>query len=95
MKPYRLTLVADNDIIKIAAYGIKRFGVVQAERYQQELERIFRLICDFPRMGRTLEHHPERRRFYHGRHVIIYSTDKDGILIERILHGAMDIDRHL
>ncbi len=47
-----------------------------------------------PLIGRADDTHAGYRRFLHGRHVIIYRQEKDGILIARLLHVAMDSQRH-
>ena len=93
---YRTTRAADEDLIQAFLDGIRKFGVPQAQRYREALEYVFELIVDNPRLGRRIAGRDTRRRFHHGRHVIIYSIEEDGsILIERVFHDAMDIDRYL
>jgi len=93
---YRKSRAADEDLIRFFIDGIGKFGVAQAEGYQQGLARIFELLAGNPRLGRRIERRDGYRRFHHGRHVIVYSIDdEDDIRIERILHDAMDVDRYL
>ena len=44
MPEYRLSQRADADIIEIATYTIKHFGIVQARRYRDGLERVFQTL---------------------------------------------------
>lgn len=93
---YRTTRAADEDLIQAFLDGILKFGVPQAQRYREALEYVFQLIVDNPRLGKRIAGRDSRRKFHHGRHVIIYRIEDDGdILIERVFHDAMDIDRHL
>ncbi|MEL6120176.1 MAG: type II toxin-antitoxin system RelE/ParE family toxin [Pseudomonadota bacterium] len=93
---YRTTRAADEDLIQAFLDGILKFGVPQAQRYREALEYVFELIVDNPRLGKRIAGRDSRRKFHHGRHVIIYCIEDGGdILIERVFHDAMDIDRHL
>ncbi len=38
---------------------------------------------------------PKVRIHHHGSHLVIYHTQTDHILIVRILHDSMDIQRHM
>jgi len=88
---YRTTRAADEDLIQAFLDGIQKFDVRQAQRYREALEYVFELIVDTPRLGRRVHGQDARRSFHHGRHIIIYSIEDDGILIERVFHDAMDI----
>ncbi len=92
--PYRLTAEAARDLISLTEYGIETFGQAQALRYHNALERTFELLADMPAIGRADEYHPGHYRFFHGRHVIIYRSKSDGVVIARLLHVAMDLPRH-
>jgi plasmid stabilization system protein ParE len=45
---YRLSRKAEDDIIQIYVTGVAEFGVDQAERYHEGLERILGFLADFP-----------------------------------------------
>lgn len=47
-----------------------------------------------PEIGRADDRHPGFRRFFHGRHVIIYHPEAADVIIVRLLHVAMDSTRH-
>lgn len=44
MKQYRLSKRAENDLLNIFIYGIERFGLIQAEKYNSELDNYFGIL---------------------------------------------------
>ncbi|MDI9349266.1 MAG: type II toxin-antitoxin system RelE/ParE family toxin [Candidatus Symbiobacter sp.] len=91
MGNYRISLRADHDLANIYAQSLTQFGIEQARHYRQELFRIFDLIASFPRMGRKIASNRLNLRTHTIRsHVVYYREEKDGILIVRVLHGAMN-----
>lgn len=92
MTRYRLTRRAEDDIISIYLEGARLFGLPQAERYHGELERVFRMLSENPRVARERpELSPAVRIHPHGAHVIIYLADDDGgVLIVRVRHARED-----
>lgn len=88
---YRLSRKAEDDIIQIYVTGVAEFGVDQAERYHDGLERTFRFIADFPlaaperaELGRGSRIHPYKS------HIIIYQLDGADIFIQRVRHAHED-----
>lgn len=93
---YKVTREADNDLIGIYIYGFRNFGEAQAEKYFSELENCFQLLSKTPFICRErTEFTPPVRIHPHGRHLVIYVIKDDLILIIRILHASMDVQRHL
>lgn len=93
---YKLSKEADNDLVNLYLYGFKIFGEAQAEQYYFDLEDCIKLLCETPLMCRErIEFAPAVRIHHHGSHLIIYLIQRDHILIVRILHDSMDIQRHL
>lgn len=87
MKQYRLSKRAENDLLNIFIYGIERFGLIQAEKYNSELDNCFGLISQNPQMGRsTNKIIKSLRRHEHKSHVIFYEEHNFGILILTIIH---------
>jgi toxin ParE1/3/4 len=56
MGQYRLSKRADSDITEIADYTIRQFGLKQARRYRDGLEKIFRRLAEYPNSGRSAGH---------------------------------------
>lgn len=92
---YRLTKRADADVLEIAKYTIARFGVEQSRRYRDDLAETFAALSKNPQLGRAAEHlAPGLRRWEHESHVIFYMSLADGVLVVRVLHRNMDVQRH-
>jgi len=95
MYKHRLSKRADADIAGIADYTIRQFGIKQARRYRDGLEKIFRRLAEYPNSGRSAGHlAPGLRRMNFESHVIFFLRDEDGVLIVRVLHQRMDFERH-
>jgi len=90
--PLRFTSKAKADLIEIYQTSVETFGMVQAEAYQDQLERAFHLLAANPRLARErTEIAPPVRIHPCGSHVIIYSIEAEGVvLIIRIRHGRED-----
>ncbi|HZQ47368.1 MAG TPA: type II toxin-antitoxin system RelE/ParE family toxin [Verrucomicrobiae bacterium] len=95
MYRYRLSRLAESDLAGIADYTIRQFGIKQARRYRDGLEKIFLRLAEYPNSGRSAGHLASRlRRMNFESHVIFFLHDEDGVLIVRILHQRMAFKRH-
>ena len=83
---YRLTRRAEADLTRIFSSSYSVFGPIQAERYRDSLVACCGLLGGNPEMGRPVPIRPGLRRHEHGRHVIFYRQNGDGILILAVLH---------
>jgi len=82
---YRISRRAEADLTDIYLYTIQNFGERQARKYLLELDAVFELLGDHPRIGRPYE--AGTHQFVHGSHIIIYRIEADAVLIVRILHA--------
>ncbi|MGB5352269.1 MAG: type II toxin-antitoxin system RelE/ParE family toxin [Woeseia sp.] len=86
MGEYRLSKSAEDDLIAIAQYGDEKFGVVQSNRYRDQLKQRFSVLAEQPQLYPTVDH---IRTGYHrsvcGAHSIYYRVDAQGVEIMRIL----------
>ncbi len=91
MGSFRISNRADEELIQIYEFGAVVFGPNQAVRYQLELDHVFGLLADNPRMGRLAPKiGPRVRRHEHKSHVILYVEEPDGILIAAVIYkGSM------
>lgn len=95
MAEFRLSSHAAADLAEIADYTIERFGIEQARRYRDDLEKCFQNLAENPTLGRSVEQvAPKLRRFEHQSHVVFYAQEEGGVLIVRVLHASMDAPRH-
>lgn len=95
MRRIELAPQARLDLEDIAHFGIVTFGYAQAEAYQDGLIRQFELLAEYPRIGLELEEREGVHRFGYGSHVIFYTFDQDVLVVRRVLHGRMDVLRHI
>ncbi|MCB4806374.1 toxin ParE1/3/4 [Methylobacterium brachiatum] len=88
---FRTSPQADDDIAYAYVEGAVRFGVGQAERYQDGLFAAFQILADNPLMARErCELRPPVRLHPYRAHMIVYVEDGPSILIVRVLHGRQD-----
>ena len=90
---------AEDDVRDIARY-IARDSPRSAERFGQEFGLAIDRISAFPEMGRKYNVPPFELRLARvsarfRRYLIVYRIDGEDIRVVRVLHGAMDIGRHL
>lgn len=83
---------AEADLIDIATF-IARDNVVRARSFLAELEDRCGGLLDFPDKGRARPELAEGlRSLPHGAYVIFYTPGGAEVRIERILHGARDVE---
>ena len=96
MADYVLSNKADADLDGIYVYSFETFGEARADTYFLSLRDCLQTLADNPRMGRSADSfHTGLLHHRHGRHVIYYLTEDDGIFVVRVLHDAMDAPRQL
>ena len=97
MPEYRLTRKAEEDLTNIAIYTLQAHGQDQAEKYKAALIQTANLITQMPSIGKVYvtARGAQFRKMRAKHHVMFYQATDYGILIARILHERMDVDRHL
>jgi toxin ParE1/3/4 len=89
MSSYALTKRAEADLFDILLFGYEQFGMRRAEAYAIELEQVFQLLADNPRMGREAEVIGRGvRRHEHASHIILYEITAAGVLILATVHTS-------
>lgn len=87
---------ARNDLLDIWAYTERQWGLAQADRYAASIEEKLSILKTHPYFGRLRVGMDEMFRVLRvGQHQIFYVVQDDTVSIVRILHSAMDPDRHL
>uniref|UniRef100_A0AC34FS80 Toxin n=1 Tax=Panagrolaimus sp. ES5 TaxID=591445 RepID=A0AC34FS80_9BILA len=89
---FKLSVLAEDDIIAIAELGIAMFGLAQAKRYHAELFCTLDLIAKNPQMARRREEiSPPVRVHPFKAHLIIYQIEDDGtVFVIRVRHAFED-----
>jgi toxin ParE1/3/4 len=91
-----LSREAQADLDAVRDYSLAEFGVERAIAYLHVIEAVFRRILDFPEIGPVHEEvHPAVRSVGCQQHRIFYEVEGEAIRILRVLHKAMDAERHL
>ena len=96
MIPLELSEAADADLVAILDYGVAQFGDATGEAYVAGFEASFALISEHPFGGAVHDVvRPPIRSLSHGSHRIFYDVIDGQVIVQRILHQAMDVERHL
>lgn len=89
---YVLRPLAEQDIAEIWSDGADRWGIVQADRYFDEMVDLFVLLSEQPEIARLRKKFRPPVRFHiYGSHVVIFETVETGIAVIRVLHQRRDI----
>jgi len=92
---YRLTPRAETDLEEIWLYTAREWSPDQAESYTDEIIDVFEAIADGTKPGQPVPVRVGYRKALVGRHVIYFKRGDDTVVIVRILHQSMDLDRHI
>ena len=96
MGRYVFSKKAEKDLIEIYRYGFLNHGEQQADFYTEALKQKCQFLADNPFLYRERnEFTPPVRMYHHKKHLIIYAVETDHILIVRILHERMNVEKHL
>ena len=91
-----LSRKAQADLDDIRDYSLAEFGAARAIAYVDAVEEAFRRILSFPGIGAVVpEVRPPVRSLACGQHRIFYAVEGDSVFVLRLLHKAMDVERHL
>ena len=91
-----LSDAAAKDIEQILDRSDADFGPHQTELYYHSLKNCLELLGENPNMGSSADDlRPGYRRFAHESHVVFYRDTGRGVLIVRVLHKRMDINKHI
>jgi toxin ParE1/3/4 len=92
---FRLSRLAEADLLSIGTYTLGTWGEAQTIRYIDELEACCQQLADHPASGRSCDDiRPGLYRREQGKHVIFYRREPQRILVSRILHERMLPQRH-
>lgn len=96
MKKLVLTDRAREELRDIYLYTLEIFGLAQADRYHEQLLQSFKLLRQFPELGRSKDRLRSGLRLYaSGRHQILYTHNSDTIQIEGLPHDSRELDDYV
>jgi len=86
---------AQGDLAAIWRYSAERWGVRQADRYTDDIRDACQALTTGACRGRLADVRPNYLKYAIGMHVIYFRDYADQLKVIRILHGKMDVSRHL
>lgn len=95
---YRLSKLADEDLLSIFRYTIETWGADQVSIYLHLLEAARDQIAQNPHSAGSKSREdlaPGCRIFRSGQHYFVYRIKGGIVEIARILHESMDFERHV
>ncbi len=95
MLAYKISKVADADLVRIFEYGLIRFGIVQADKYYDLLYSYFDIIAENPYSFEAVDHiSVGYRRCVCKSNYILYSISDNVVEIQTIV-GNQDMSNIL
>ena len=95
MAKYKLSNVASDDLIRIHHYGVKKFGITQADKYYDSFFEYFDIIAESPFSFESVDFiKTGYRRCVCGSDSIYYRVNNDMVEIMSII-GRQDLNNIL
>jgi toxin ParE1/3/4 len=95
MTRFLLTPAAQADLDHIWEYTADHWSTDQADRYTDDIRDACRDLAAGRKRGRTATVRAGYLKHSVGAHVLFYRVEATTFVIVRILHGRMDVDKHL
>ena len=96
MPTYKFAETAQRDLESIVDYTLQKWGVDQAERYIDGLEKQAQLLAGNPKLAKPVDQFAKGlSAFPYQSHVIYFIEATHGITIARVLHESMNASLHL
>lgn len=89
------TPLAETDLEDIWMYTAERWSVDQAEAYTSDLIAVVEDLARGVREGRPVLVRDGAKKHLSGRHVIFFRETASDLIVLRILHQSMDVERRL
>lgn len=94
MATYKVSPVAERDLIDIYIRGFQEWGEDKADSYQQRLISSFRLLAENSDMGHAVAIRKGLQRHEIDPYVIFYRKFSYGVRIARILYKNRAMEKH-
>jgi len=92
---YKVSPVAQQDLIDFYIRGFQEWGETKAEAFQVQLISSFQLLAENPDMGREVSVRPQLQRHELNPYVIFYRKFSYGARIARVLYKNRAMEKHL
>lgn len=91
----KLRAAAERDLDGIFDYSVAMHGAGSAETYIRDIQMTIERLLKYPELGENTGLRPKLRAVSAREHRIFYRIEGDAIVVARVLHKAMDVQRHL
>jgi toxin ParE1/3/4 len=95
MKSLVFSPAAQADMESIWDYTVTHWGPAQADAYTDDIRDACNALACGHRQGRPVDVRPGYLKYPAGSHVIYFREHGSRLEVVRILHGRMDVNRHL
>ena len=95
MAIYKLSPIAERDLIDIYVRGLQQWGEDKADNYQQKLISSFKLLAENPDMGHEVAIRPQLQRHEVKPYIIFYRKFSYGVRVARLLYRNRAIEKYL
>ena len=92
---FRLTPRAEIDLEDIWLYTLRTWSLAQADRYVETLFAAFEDLAAGRKTGRPVDFGKGYLKIPVEAHVVFFRMTNDGLVVVRVLHRRMDVERHL
>ena len=92
---YQLTPLAEADLEEIWVYTLREWSLDQANSYIHDVIDAFEGLKDGSKRGRPTDIRAGYFKYAVGSHVIYFQEQEKNLVVIRVLHGRMDVMRHL
>lgn len=97
-KRYRLTAEAAQDLLSIARYTVKTWGIAQSRAYATELENTFNSLACKRLPAKPFSEKPPEIMVWHNKYhsvYFVYEPSGEEVLIIAVLHQKADTQNRL
>lgn len=92
---YRLTPLAEADLEEIWLYTFRKWSPEQADEYHRSIMAAIEGLASGRMIGRPSDVREGYWKYRVGMHVIYFRCPDGHLDVIRVLHGRMDVNRHL
>ena len=95
MAIYKISALAERDLVDIYVRGLDQWGQKRADDYQRRLISRFHLLAANPDIGNVLAIRAHLQRHEVAPYIIFYQKFAYGVRITRVLYKNRAMERHL
>ncbi len=95
MASYKVSPVAQRDLVDIYVRGFNQWGERKADSFQLQLISSFQILAENPDIGHEVTIRAQLQRFELNPYVIFYRKFSYGVRIARVLYKNRAMEKHL